>query len=405
MFAALAEGTSRVRGLLRGRDVLATLACMVRLGLVVEDRGAELLLHGSGSLREAEDLLDCANSGTTMRLLAGLLVGQRCFGVLTGSAQLRTRPMARIVEPLRAMGAVLSGRGGGGLAPLVIHGAAGKLRGQEHRLAIASAQVKSAILLAGLGAPDPTVIIEPGPARDHTERLLAAMGVGLEIDGPRITMQPPEGPLTPLDVDIPADPSSAAFLAVAASIVPGSEILLTGVSTNPTRFGLFEVLREMGADIREESPRIQGGEPVADLRVCSAPLQGIELGGARIVTLIDELPVLAVAAACAEGRTVVGDAGELRVKESDRIKSSVTELSKLGVAIEERADGFEIQGGAALRGAAVTAQGDHRLAMALAIAGLVAEGRTSISGAETIPDSYPGFEAGLVELGAALEAS
>jgi len=322
-----------------------------------------------------------------MRLLAGILAGQDFDSVLSGDPQLLARPMRRVVEPLRAMGADIRDTDGHG--PLVIHGS--KLRGGEHTLAVASAQVKSALLLAGLSADRPVTVQQPAPSRDHTERMLKAMGVDVCTTGLAVTLTPPAGPLAPLTLTVPGDISSAAFPLVAALLVPDSEIALTGVNTNWTRTGLLDVLAAMGAEIALTHENEQGGEPVADLVVRSASLTGMEIGGDTVVRMIDEFPVLAVAATQARGTTVVRDARELRVKETDRIATVVAELRKLGAQIEAQDDGFIVTGPTRLHGALVNSHGDHRLGMALAVAGLVAEGETVIEDAERIADSFPGF--------------
>jgi 3-phosphoshikimate 1-carboxyvinyltransferase len=406
LLGALASGTARVRNFLPAGDCQASLRAAGALGAEVELLSpTELLVHGRGlGLREPEDVLDCGRSGTTMRLLAGILAGQHFAAVLSGDAQLRRRPMARVVEPLRLMGATILGRDGGRLPPLAIRG--GVLRGIDYSLPVASAQVKSALLLGGLYAAGPTTLHVPGPARDHTERMLRAMGAELATwpeAGPERgvhTLQVgPAATLAPLDLDIPGDFSSAAFLLVAATLVPGSEVILEGVGTNPTRTGLLDLLRAMGAaiDVLEEGSA--GGEPVANLAVRGAALQGIEVGGDLVVRAIDELPVLAVAATQARGETLVRDAAELRVKETDRVATTVQELRHLGAAIEARPDGFVVQGPTRLRGTAVDSHGDHRLAMALVVAGLVAEGETLVRDCGCIADSFPGFEALLAGLG------
>jgi 3-phosphoshikimate 1-carboxyvinyltransferase len=330
-----------------------------------------------------------------MRLLAGLLAGQPFTSVLTGNAQLRRRPMGRVVEPLQRMGATVLGRQGGRLPPLAIQG--GHLRGMDYALPVASAQVKSALLLAGLYADGPTTLHEPGPARDHTERMLSAMGGELQIGDGNLRIAP-GGRLQALDVTVPGDFSSAAFLIVAATLAPGSEITVEGLGTNPTRTGLLDVLRAMGADLTLHNERTLNGEPVADLTVRASELQGVEVCGPSVVRAIDEFPILAVAATQAHGETVVRDAAELRVKETDRIATTVQELRRLGAEVAPRSDGLVVHGPTPLRGCAVHSQGDHRLAMALAVAGLIASGRTLVQDVDCIADSFPGFEATLAHL-------
>lgn len=392
LLGAIAEGTTQIRNFLPAADCLATLACVRALGVEVERRSTtELIVQGRGlhGLMEPSDVLDCTRSGTTMRLLAGVLAGQPFYSVLTGSEQLRRRPMGRIAEPLRRMGATVWGRDDGRLPPLTILG--GNLHGMEYRLPVASAQVKSAILLASLCADGPTVIHEPGPARDHTERMLAAMGADIEVDGATITLRGGTE-LSSLDIVVPGDISSAAYFIAAACLVPGSEVAIEDIGVNPTRTGFLDALREMGVDIRVENQGEVNGEPVADVVVRAGRLRGMEVWGNRVPRMIDEFPILAVVASQAEGTTVVRDAAELRVKETDRIANIAVELRKLGARIEERPDGFVVEGPTPLVGAQVNSHGDHRLAMSLAIAGLVAEGETTVEGAECIADSFPGFE-------------
>ena len=404
LLGALASGTTHVRNFLPGGDCLASQQAAGALGAEVEVLSpTELRVHGRGlALREPEDVLDCGRSGTTMRLLAGILAGQPFASVLSGDAQLRRRPMARVAEPLRLMGATVLGRDGGRLPPLAIRG--GDLRGIDYSLPVASAQVKSALLLAGLQAAGPTTLHVPGPARDHTERMLRAMGAEVEErpgagpGGHSLRVSPAKS-LAPLDLDVPGDFSSAAFFLVAATLVPGSEVVLEGVGTNPTRTGLLDLLRAMGAEIEILDEAGAGGEPVAGLRVRGAALRGIEVGGDLVVRAIDELPILAVAATQAAGETLVRDAAELRVKETDRVATTVQELRRLGAAIEARPDGFLVQGPTRLRGTAVDSHGDHRLAMALVVAGLVAEGETVVGDCGCIADSFPGFEALLAGVG------
>ena len=400
LLGAIATGKSRVDGFLPAADCQATLDAVRSLGVRVEEHSpTSLTVHGVGlrGLPEPEKVIDCQRSGTTMRLLAGLLAGQQAFSVLSGSVQLRRRPMARIVEPLRCMGATVLGRDGGRLPPLAIHG--GNLRGIEYALPVASAQVKSAILLAALYARGATKLSVPGPARDHTERMLGAMGAALGTGEGTVHIEPGE-PLDPVDMTVPGDISSAAYLLVAASLLPGSEITIEGVGVNPTRTGLLDIMRAMGADVALGEQRVMGGEPVAQLGVRSADLSGVEVGGDLVVRAIDEFPILAVAATQARGETIVRDAAELRVKETDRIATTVQELTRLGADIEARPDGFAVRGPTPLQGTVVHSHGDHRLAMALAIAGLVARGETVIEDTTCIADSFPGFASTLVSLGA-----
>jgi len=362
----------------------------------------ELVVHGRGldGLQEPNSVLDCANSGTTIRLMTGLLVGQKFTSFLNGTAQLRRRPMGRIVNPLRGMGADIIGRQNGTYAPLAIRPT--RLRAVEYEMPVASAQVKSSLLLAGLYAHGLTLVREPGPTRDHTERLLQAMGAPIEVIGNTVHSERPPYPLRSIEVVVASDISSAAFLLVAGSIIPDSRLTITGIGINPRRIGIIDALQAMGAQINYRNERTQAGEPVADLEVRYSELRGVTFGGSSIVTMIDELMVLAVAATQAKGRTVIRDAGELRVKETDRIASTVTELRKMGAKIEPTADGFIIDGPTQLRSAPLESQGDHRLAMAMTIAGLVAKGITTVYGSEVTADSFPGFEVTLQALGAEL---
>lgn len=411
MLGALASGTSRIEGFLPSGDCLATLDCIRQLGIQVThgDVAAPttLVVHGQGlrGLEAPEAPLNCRRSGTTMRLLAGILAGQSFDSVLTGEPQLLRRPMRRITSPLVQMGARIEDTEGRG--PLRIRGT-GSLRGGDHDLSVASAQVKSAILLAGLYADGVVTVRQPGPARDHTERMLAAQ-VLLEDgyqsavihDDAVVTVDPAAiAGLRAMDRIIPGDLSSAAFLIVATLLVPESDVTIVGVGVNPTRTGLLDVLRSMDADISKLDTREQGGEPVADLRVRTSDLRGCAVHGETVVRMIDEFPILAVAATQALGRTVVRDAAELRVKETDRIATVVEELRKMGAQIEARPDGFVVEGPARLIGAEVDSHGDHRLGMALVVAGLVADGETTVLGSECIPDSFPGFAEILQSIGA-----
>jgi 3-phosphoshikimate 1-carboxyvinyltransferase len=396
LMGALASGTSQISGFLPSGDCLATLDCVRALGIKVEAHDATTLsIHGRGlqGLQRPVSPLDCSRSGTTMRLLAGVLAGQPFPSTLTGDTQLLHRPMRRVVEPLGDMGAAIEDVDG--CAPLTIHAAS--LRGFEHKLTIASAQVKSALLLAGLYADGTTTVHQPGPARDHTERMLAAMGAAIEAEGLSVTLaHTPE--LSPLSLSVPGDVSSASFLLVAAAVVPDSDITVVGVGVNPTRTGLLDVLREMQAQITVSNERTWGNEPIADVSMRAAQLCGVKVGGSTVVRMIDEFPALAVAATQAQGATIVRDAAELRVKETDRIDAVVTELRAMGAKIEALPDGFVIEGPTPLKGTAVDSRGDHRLAMALAVAGLVAGGETTIRNTDCIADSFPGFERTLAQL-------
>ena len=404
LLASLADGVSRIDGFLDGGDCNATCEVVRALDVsVLAPTPTRRVVHGVGlrGWAEPEAALDCVNSGTTMRLIAGLLAGQSFTSFLVGTPQLQRRPMGRITEPLRRLGARIVGRAGGRFAPLAIEGGR-PLVSSSHELAVASAQVKSCILLAGLYAEGPTTVVEPGPCRDHSERLLRACGVELSVEGREVRLSPPAS-LRPFDLRVPGDVSSAAFLLVAAAGRPDSDVTLPGVGVNPTRAGLLDALARMGARLERLEAREEGGEPVADLRLRQEPLRGTRVGGDEIATLIDELPILAVAATQAEGETVITDAAELRVKETDRIETTAGELRKLGAQIETRPDGMVITGHAPLRGAKVRSHGDHRLAMALAVAALFAEGHTTIEEAEVSDDSFPGFVAALRALGAEVE--
>lgn len=391
MFNSIAEGEAVVTNLGPGADCASTARCLRSLGATIEQMdGGDVKIVGAGleGLREPDDVLDAGNSGTTMRLLAGLLAGQRFFSTITGDASLRRRPMKRVIEPLRLMGGRLWGREGDSLPPLAIKGTA--LAGIEYRLPVASAQLKSALLLAGLHAQSPTVLLEPAVSRDHTERMLRAQGADLAVDGLTIRLTPGHR-LQSLSIDVPGDISSAAFWLVAALVHPDAEIAIRDVGLNPGRTGILEALRAMGADIETQSPRERAGEPVGDLVARSSRLRGILVDGGLVPRLIDEIPILAVAAVFAEGETVFADASELRVKETDRIAALSTELSRMGAWVAERPDGLVVQGTGHLRGAACRSFGDHRMAMSLAIAGLVAEGEVSIEGADAADVSYPAF--------------
>jgi 3-phosphoshikimate 1-carboxyvinyltransferase len=393
----VARGTTTVHGPLEAADCAATLAAFRRMGVTV-DGGDPLSLTSPGwaALTEPDDVIDCGNSGTTARLLTGLLAGLPFFSVLTGDDSLRRRPMARVTEPLARMGARIAGRDGGRLLPLAIDGH--RLTGAAHTTPVASAQIKSALLLAGLTAEGDTTVTEPAPSRDHTERMLPAFGAAVGREGLSVTIRGGQA-LTATEVRVPADLSSAAFLIVAATLVPGSEVVLPGVGVNPTRTGVLEVLADMGADIERRDEREEGGEPVADLVVRHAPLRGVEIGPERVPRTIDEFPILFAAAARAEGRTTVRGAEELRVKESDRLAAMARELSRVGVRVEERPDGLVIHGPANVQGTVCEAYGDHRMAMSMAVLGLVAEGDMAVEAAP-VATSFPGFADALRALGA-----
>lgn len=397
MLGAIAKGRSQVRNWLAAGDTQATLAAMRSLGVRIEARDANTLTIHGGGLREAAAPLYLANAGTGIRLLAGLMVGQPFPSALDGSEQLRRRPMKRITAPLQKMGADI--RATAGCSPMYIRPA--PLSGIRYAMPVASGQVKSAVLLAGLYADSPTTVIEPGPARDHTERILRAMGAEIAGEGSRLTIVPTDS-LSPLDITVPGDFSSAAFLLAAALLVPDSDLIIRGVNLNPTRCGLLDVLMEMGGDIRIEITGAEAGEPMGDLHVKTSELKGIEIGGETVVRMIDEFPVLMVAALHAAGATVVRDAKELRVKETDRIAVMAQELGKMGAEVEERADGFRIAGGQSLAGAAVDGHDDHRIAMSMTVAGLTAADETLVRGAACIGDSFPGFAETFGAIGASI---
>ena len=394
MLGALAAGETVIEGLLLGEDPRSTAQCFQQLGAEISELNSERVVvkgMGLGNLQEPLDVLNAGNSGTTIRLMLGLLASQSGkFFTVTGDHSLRSRPMSRVIQPLQNMGAQIWGRCQNSLAPLAVQGQA--LYPSHYQSPIASAQVKSCLLLAGLSIDGDTTVTEPVLSRDHSERMLQAFGAKLSIDPEyhRVTLHGPAA-LTGQTVVVPGDISSAAFWLVAASIVPGSELVIENVGINPTRTGILTVLEQMGADISLENKRLVTGEPVADLRVKASILRGCTFGGDLIPRLIDEIPILAVAAAFAQGTTRIQDAAELRVKESDRLAVMASELAKLGAKITEFADGLEIVGGQPLVGTDVDSFTDHRIAMSLAITALAAQGRTQIHHAEAAAISYPEF--------------
>ena len=398
ILGSIAQGETHIYNFLNSLDCLKTLECMQALGVEIE-RGSNhsLKVKGRGlyGLEEPAEVLEVGNSGTTIRLLAGLLSGQKFYAVLNGDSSIRKRPMKRVVEPLRLMGADIGGREGGALAPLSIRG--GRLAPLQYTLPVASAQVKSALLLAGLYAAGETIIREPLSTRDHTERMLQMMQADLEISPPEIKIRGGKE-LKATDIYVPGDLSSAAYFLTAASLLKGSQLTIEQVGINPTRSGIIKILEKMGARIDTLNFELKSNEPRADLKIEYADLKGVEIGKEDIPGLIDELPLIAVAATQAQGITVVSEAEELRVKETDRLKAIVSELKKMGADIEEREDGLVVKGPAKLKGAVTESYSDHRMAMSLAIAALLAEGKTVIKNAECIDISFPGFEKTLNKL-------
>jgi 3-phosphoshikimate 1-carboxyvinyltransferase len=392
MLGALAEGTTRVSGFLEGEDALATVAAFRAMGVEIEGpEDGQVIIHGVGmwGLKPPGAALDLGNSGTSIRLLSGLLAGQLFDAQLTGDASLCGRPMGRVIEPLSLMGADIQGQEGG-RPPLQITGGM-SLHGIHYDLPMASAQVKSCVLLAGLYGEGRTSVTEPAATRDHTERMLRGFGYEVTSDNGVISLEG-GGSLLATNIDVPADISSAAFFLVAASIAPGSDLLLTHVGINPTRTGVLNILRLMGADITLKNEREVGGEPVADIRVCYAPLKGIEIPEDQVPLAIDEFPILFIAAACAEGRTVLRGAKELRVKESDRIAAMAEGLTTMGIVNEVLDDGIIIEGGT-LGGGVIHTHHDHRIAMSFAIAALRAEREISVLDCDHVATSFPGFDA------------
>ena len=401
MLGALASGETRIKGLLLGEDPRRTAACFQAMGAEISDQEAERVTVkglGVGQLQEPTTVLDAGNSGTTLRLMLGLLASQPGrFFTVTGDDSLRSRPMARVITPLSAMGAKIWGRHHNQLAPLAVQGQV--LSPTHYQSPIASAQVKSCILLAGLSIDGETTVTEPSLSRDHSERMLSAFGASLTVDRAacRVTLHGPSQ-LQGQTVIVPGDISSAAYWMVAAAIMPGSNLVIENVGVNPTRTGILTALQQMDADITLENPREVTGEPVADIRVRTSQLQACTLGGSLIPRLIDEIPILAVAALFAKGTTRIQDAAELRVKESDRIAVMASQLSRLGASVTELPDGLEIQGGATLSGTEVDSFNDHRIAMSLAVAALRASGSTQVQRAEAAAVSYPPFAQTLDQL-------
>lgn len=397
MFGSISEGLTEITDFLQGADCLSTISCFRKMGIEIENTGERILVHGRGlhGLTAPSETLDAGNSGTTTRLISGILAGQNFSSRLTGDASIQSRPMNRIIHPLREMGAQISSENENGCAPLLIRGTS--LHGIDYRSPVASAQVKSCILLAGLYADRETSVTEPALSRDHTERMLKSFGARVKRTG--LTAQIfPESRLIGQKIQIPGDISSAAYFLAAALLVPGSEILLKNVGINPTRDGILQVIKKMGGDLQIHNQRTISGEPVADLLVRHSSLNGTVIEGDLIPTLIDEIPILAVLASFAEGTTVIRNAEELKVKESDRLSIMVEELLAMGAEVTGTDDGMIIRGGKPLRGTRIDSHKDHRIAMSFAVAGLAADGVTSIPDSGCVAISYPGFYEDLQKL-------
>lgn len=397
MFGSIAKGTTEIHNFLQGADCLSTIACFQKMGIEIARSGDQVLIHGKGlhGLKKPDAILDCGNSGTTTRLISGILAAQDFSVTLTGDASIQKRPMKRIMDPLARMGANIRSINNNGCAPLAITGTA--LRGIHYQSPVASAQVKSAILLAGLYADGETRVTEPHVSRNHTELMLTCFGADVHTEHTTAIIQPP-AELYGNQILVPGDISSAAFFIAAGLMIPGSELLIRNVGINPTRDGILHVCRDMGADITLMNPKRGDGEPVADILVKTSSLHGAVIGGAIIPTLIDELPMIAAMACFAEGDTVIKDAAELKVKESNRIEVMVRNLTAMGADVEETEDGMVIHGGKPLHGAVIDSKLDHRIAMTFAITGCCAEGETEILGAECVDISYPGFYEDLIRL-------
>jgi len=390
MLGAIANGVTTVRGFLRGEDNLSTMHAFRAMGVAIDDDGETIRIIGRGlhGLEEPGDVLDCGNSGTTIRLITGLLSGQSFFSVVTGDQYLRKRPMKRVVEPLSRMGARISGRSGGTLAPLAISG--GFLKGIEYQSPVSSAQIKSSLMLAGLYADGETTVSEPSLSRDHSERMFGLFGASLVRNDNGVTVRGGVE-LTAQEVTVPGDISSAAFFMVAALITPHSELLIKNVGVNPSRTGVIDILQAMGGDIRLLDQRDVSGEPVADILVRSSRLKGIAIAGSVVPRAIDEFPAVCVAAARAEGVTTIRDARELRVKETDRITAMAVNLGKLGITVVETEDGMDITGSDRLLGGTVDSSGDHRIAMSMSVAALVASGAITVTDIDCVATSFPTF--------------
>lgn len=390
MLGALANGTTSITNFLKGADCLSTISCFQKMGIEIEETENEILVHGKGlhGLSAPKEILDAGNSGTTTRLISGILAGQNFSCDLTGDASIQKRPMKRIMTPLSMMGADITSVHNNGCAPLHIKGA--PLKGISYQSPVASAQVKSCVLFAGLYADGKTSVTEPFLSRNHSELMLSSFGASVQTCGTTATIEP-EPVLTAQKVEVPGDISSAAFFIAAGLLIPGSELLIKNVGINPTRDGILRVCRQMGANLELLNTRTQCGEPVADILVKHSELNGTVIEGDLIPTLIDELPVIAVMAACANGETIIRNAEELKVKESNRLEIIVHHLSEMGCDITGTEDGMIIRGGKPLHGAVLDSHLDHRIAMSFAVAGLVADGETEITNADCVNISYPGF--------------
>ena len=397
MLGALAEGTTEVHGFLQGADCLSSIACFEKMGVTIDNSGELVRIHGLGlhHLKSPSDILDVGNSGTTTRLMSGILAAQPFTSMIDGDASIRKRPMKRIMTPLAQMGASITSLEGNDCAPLRIEGRS--LHGIHYQSPVASAQVKSAILLAGLYAEGETSVTEPYVSRNHTELMFEAFGVPIHCEGTTVTVQPVSS-LLAQNISVPGDISSAAYFLVAGLITPNSCITIQNVGINPTRDGILEVCRAMGAKLTMENVKVSVGEPTADITASTSSLHGTTIEGALIPKLIDELPIIAVLACFAEGTTVIKDAQELKVKESNRIDVMVTNLSAMGADIEATDDGMIIHGGKPLHGAVIDSHLDHRIAMSFAIAGMNADGNTEILGADCVNISYPDFYSHLSSL-------
>ena len=396
MLGAIAKGTTSITNFLKGADCLSTIACFRKMGIEIEEKGKEILVHGKGlhGLQAPDGILDAGNSGTTTRLISGILAGQNFSCELTGDASIQKRPMKRIITPLSLMGANIESIRGNDCAPLRIHGTS--LKGIHYDSPVASAQVKSCILFAGMYADQKTSVTEPYLSRNHSELMLGSFGADIHTEG-NTSVISPEPLLYGQEVAVPGDISSAAYFIAAALLIPSSELLIRNVGINPTRDGILRVCHKMGASIELLNKRIQCGEPVADLLVKHSPLKGTVIEGAIIPTLIGELPVIAVMAACAEGKTIIRDAQELKVKESNRLEILVHHLTAMGCDVTGTEDGMIIRGGRPLKGAVLESHLDHRIAMSFAVAGLVAEGETEILNADCVNISYPDFYRDLLQ--------